>query len=147
MKIKIKLLHPCAKIPEYKTDGAAACDICAALDSPVTIEPHGFALIPAGFAIEPEAARDFALLIFARSGLATKHGIALANGVGVVDPDYRGEIKVSLINLSTEPYTVTPGERIAQMMLTPTARAEFALTDSLGDTERGDGGFGHTGNT
>ncbi len=146
MKIKLKPLHPSAKIPEYKTNDAAACDITAALDSPVTIEPHGFALVPAGFAIEPEGERDFAILLFARSGLATKHGIALANGVGVVDPDYRGEIKVSLVNLSSEPYTITPGERIAQMMLTPIARAEFTLTDSLGDTERGDGGFGHTGN-
>ncbi len=145
MNIKLKLLRPSATLPEYKTPGAAACDITAALDEPLTIEPHGFALVPAGFAIEADREDGFAVLLFARSGLATKHGIALANGVGVIDPDYRGEIKVSLVNLSAEAYTITPGERIAQMMFTPCTRAEFTVTDSLGSTERGDGGFGHTG--
>ncbi len=147
MKVKIKLLHPSARVPEYKTDGAAAADVCAAIDEPVTILPGGFALIPAGFALDADGVDDgsFAILLFARSGLATKHGIALANGVGVIDPDYRGEVKVSLTNLSAEPYTVSPGERIAQMMITPVIRAQFDIADELSSTERGDGGFGHTG--
>ena len=144
MTVKIKLLHPNAKIPEYKTDGASACDVCAAIDLPITIEPGEFALVPTGFALDPGEG-DFAILLFARSGLATKHGIALANGVGVIDPDYRGEVKVSLTNLSKSPYTITPGERIAQMMITPTIRATFAVADELSTTERGEGGFGHTG--
>jgi dUTP pyrophosphatase len=148
MKVKIKLLHPTARIPEYKTDGAAAADVCAAIDSPITIEPVAFALVPAGFAIDAEGGEignNFAILLFARSGLATKHGIALANGVGVIDSDYRGEVKVSLVNLSANPYTITPGERIAQMMITPVLHADFELADELSSTERGDGGFGHTG--
>ena len=147
MNVKIKLLHPSARVPEYKTDGAAAADVCAAIESPITIEPGAFSLVPTGFAIDAEGSEnaDFAVLLFARSGLASKHGIALANGVGVIDPDYRGEVKVALTNLSREPYTITPGERIAQMMFTPIFRASFELTDVLSSTERGDGGFGHTG--
>ena len=148
MKVKIKLLHPAARIPEYKTDGAAAADVCAAIDEAITIDPGAFALVPAGFALDAdggEIGNNFAILLFARSGLATKHGIALANGVGVIDSDYRGEVKVSLTNLSSEPYTITPGERIAQMMITPVLHAEFELTDELSSTERGGGGFGHTG--
>ena len=148
MKVKIKLLHPAARIPEYKTEGAAAADVCAAIDEPITIEPGAFALIPAGFALDAdggEIGSNFAILLFARSGLASKHGIALANGVGVIDADYRGEVKVSLTNLSCEAYTITPGERIAQMMITPVLHANFEIADELSSTDRGDGGFGHTG--
>ena len=133
------------------SDGAERKDIeavCAAIDEPITIEPGAFALVPAGFAIDAdggEIGNNFAILLFARSGLATKHGIALANGVGVIDSDYRGEVKVSLANLSSHPYTVNPGDRIAQMMITPVLHADFELTDELSSTERGAGGFGHTG--
>ena len=148
MKVKIKLLHPAARIPEYKTEGAAAADVCAAIDTPITIEPGAFSLVPTGFAIDAdggEIENNFAVLLFARSGLASKHGIALANGVGVIDPDYRGEVKVALTNLSREAYTITPGERIAQMMITPVLHANFEVADELSSTDRGDGGFGHTG--
>lgn len=142
--IKIKLISKNAKIPSYATPGSSACDICAAIDAPVTIKAGETVLIPTGFALEG-APCDVTMLLFARSGLATKHGIALANGVGVVDSDYRGEIKVALINNSREDYVVSPSERIAQMMFVPIIREEFSVTDELGETERGSGGFGHTG--
>lgn len=142
--IKIKLLSPNAKIPSYATPGSSACDICAAIGEPVVIKAGEISLIPTGFAIEGAPA-DVTILLFARSGLASKHGIALANGVGVVDSDYRGEVKVALINNSREDYTISPGERIAQMMFVPIIRETFVRVDEIGDTERGDGGFGHSG--
>ena len=143
--IKIKLLREGAKIPAYQTAGSAACDISACLDEPVTILPGQSALIPTGLAAAPESESPVVLLLYARSGLAVKHGIALVNGVGVIDPDYRGEIKVGLINHSDTPYTVTHGERIAQMAVTPVFRAVFTESDTLGETGRGSGGFGSTG--
>ena len=141
--VKIKQLRELPALPAYQTPGSAACDLCAAIDEPVTIQPGLSALIPSGLAIEPT--EPCVCLLFARSGLAVKHGITLANTVGVIDMDYRGEIKVALINHGTEPYTVTPGERIAQMMFVRFAQANFIPADALSDTERGDGGFGHTG--
>ena len=143
IKVKIKHLSDSAQIPAYQTSGSAACDLCAAIDSPVTIEPGKSALIPTGIAIAPE--ESCVCLLFARSGLAVKHGITLANSVGVVDQDYRGEIKAALINHGGEPYTVSPGERIAQMMFVRFAQAQFIPSDTLDETERGAGGFGHTG--
>ena len=130
--------------PKYQSEFSAGADLCACIDAPVTIAPHCRALIPSGIAIEMEQ-NGFGAFIFARSGLASKHGICLANGVGVVDSDYRGEIKVALCNSSDTEYTVMPFERIAQLVIMPVTVAEFVLADSLSETERQDGGFGSTG--
>lgn len=143
IKVKIKNLTGDAPIPVYQTPGSAACDLCAAIEEPLTLDPGKSALIPTGIAIAPE--ESCVCLLFARSGLAVKHGITLANSVGVIDQDYRGEIKVALINHGGEAYTVSPGERIAQMMFVRFAQAQFIQADELDDTERGEGGFGHTG--
>ena len=143
IKVKIKNLNGDAPIPAYQTPGSAACDLCAAIGSSVTIEPGRSALIPTGIAIAPE--ESCVCLLFARSGLAVKHGITLSNSVGVIDQDYRGEIKAALINHGSEAYTIQPGERIAQMMFVRFAQAQFIPADTLDETERGDGGFGHTG--
>ena len=144
IKVRIKKLKENAGIPAYQTPGAAACDLTAAIDGPLTVQPGERALIPTGIAID-FGGEDLAALIFARSGLAVKHGIALSNGVGVIDSDYRGEIKVGIVNQGAEAFTVNPGDRIAQMGFFPVARAEFEVTEELNETERGDGGFGHTG--
>ena len=143
IKVKIKNLTGDAPIPVYQTPGSAACDLCAAIEEPLTLDPGKSTLIPTGIAIAPE--ESCVCLLFARSGLAVKHGITLANSVGVIDQDYRGEIKVALINHGGEAYTVCPGERIAQMMFVRFAQAQFIQADELDDTERGEGGFGHTG--
>ena len=144
INVKIKKLRDSARIPEYKTSGSAACDLCAAIDAPVVIAPGEVSLIPTGISVEPEN-DGIAILIFARSGLAVKHGICPANAVGVVDSDYRGEIMVGLRNSSALSYEILPGERIAQMMFVPICTAAFIPADSLSDTERSAGGFGHTG--
>ncbi len=148
MKLYLKSIPtPSGKIaptPTYQSKFSAGADLSAAIDEPVTIMPHCRALIPTGFAMEPERS-DVGAFIFARSGLASKKGICLANSVGVVDADYRGEIKVALLNTSDEPYTVLPFERIAQLVLIPVIQADFKFADELSDTERGEGGFGSTG--
>lgn len=141
MIVKYKILRNGAKAPSYQSDGAAGADLYAC--DTVEIPPQERRLIPTGIAIECER-RDIAAVICARSGLATKHGIALANGIGVVDSDYRGEIMVSCINLSDKSYTVMSGERIAQLMLVPVAVGKF-IEGELSETERGNGGFGSTG--
>ena len=144
INVKIKLLRKGVTVPEYATAGSAAVDLRSAADSDVTIEPGGKALIPSGIAISPETSGVVAI-VAARSGLSTKHGIALANGIGVIDSDYRGEISVSLINRSDVPYTITPGERIAQLMFVPVMHAVFTEVSELDETDRGTGGFGSTG--
>ena len=118
IKVKIKKLRENAVIPEYKTAGAAACDLVSCENA--VIPARGRAMVPTGISI---ACENVAVLIFARSGLAVKHGIALSNGVGVVDSDYRGEIMVGLINNTDTDYTVAEGERVAQMMFVPVATA------------------------
>lgn len=119
-------------------------DLCACIDAPVTIAPGSLAMIPTGIAIAlPQA--GCAAFLFARSGLGVKHGITLSNGVGVVDSDYRGEIKVGLCNVGSEPYTIEPGERIAQMVVMPVMLWATQEADSLPETQRGTGGFGSTG--
>lgn len=147
MKLPVKKLSP--KIgteipaPAYESAGAAGMDLRACTDGDIVLAPGARALIPTGLAIAvPEG---FAALIYARSGLATKHGITLANCVGVIDSDYRGELKVGLANLSDTEYTVRSGDRIAQLVLTPVSRAQPIFTDELDETERGAGGFGSTG--
>ncbi len=144
INVKIKLLREGVTMPEYATAGSAAVDLRSAADGEVVIEPHGKALIPSGIAISPETSGVVAI-VAARSGLSTKHGITLANGIGVIDSDYRGEISVSLINRSDVPYTVAPGDRIAQLMFVPIMHAVFTEADELDETDRGTGGFGSTG--
>lgn len=133
-----------APTPEYQSQFAAGADLCACIDEPITIAPHQRALVPSGIAIETSET-DVGAFIFARSGLASKKGICLANSVGVVDSDYRGEIKVALLNTSDESYTVEPFERIAQLVFMPVIKGEFCVADSLNETQRGAGGFGSTG--
>ena len=142
--VKYKLLDPRAKAPAYATPGAAAADLCAVLDEPLTLAPGQRAMIPTGLAIElPDA--SCVALVYARSGLAIKHGMTLSNSVGVIDSDYRGEIRVGLVNLGSEAYTIAPGERVAQLCIAPVWQAAFVQADALNDTARGAGGFGSTG--
>ena len=134
--VKYKKLDARAVVPQYATPGAAAADLCAVLDTPLTLAPMQRALVPTGLAIE---------LVYARSGLSIKHGLCMANGVGVIDSDYRGELRVPMVNLSGEPYTIQPGERVAQLCIAPVWQAAFTPADELTDTARGAGGFGSTG--
>jgi dUTP pyrophosphatase len=143
-KLLIKAVRENARIPKRATEGSAGMDLYACIEGPVTIRPGDLVMIPTGIAIELPSA-NYVAYLFARSGLGIKHGICLSNGVGVVDSDYRGEIKAALINNSKTDYTVMPGERIAQMMFVPIIRPEFSVTETLSSTERGEGGFGHTG--
>ena len=148
MKLKIKAVSD--KIgkdipyPFYATAGAAAMDLCACMDAPVEVAPRALVSIPTGIAIALPSA-EYVALVFARSGLGIKHGIALSNGVGVIDSDYRGELTVGLVNHGDVPYTIQPGDRIAQLMVTPVVQADVELVDELDETERGAGGFGSTG--
>lgn len=144
MELKIKLLSPNATLPKYATAGAAAMDLTACIDQPLTILPRQLVSIPTGIAIALPSA-DYVALIFARSGLGVKHGITLSNAVGVIDSDYRGEIRVGLTNLSDVPYTVQPGDRIAQLAVMPVTQATVIAVDQLDETDRGAGGFGSTG--
>lgn len=142
--VKYKVLDPRAKAPVYATAGAAAADLCAVLDAPLTLAPLERALVPTGLAIELPAP-DSVALVYARSGLSIKHGVCMANGVGVIDSDYRGELKVPMVNLGKEPYTIQPGERVAQLCIAPVYTAAFVHAEELGGTARGEGGFGSTG--
>ena len=142
--LKIKKLRKNAKIPYRATPGSAGMDLYACLDEAVTIAPQKIAVIPTGIALALESA-EYVALIYARSGLAIKHGIAPANCVGVVDSDYRGEVCVGLINQTDAPYTVAPGERIAQMVIAPVELPVIEVVDDLDETDRGAGGFGSTG--
>lgn len=142
--VKYKVLDPRAKAPAYATAGAAAADLCAVLDQPLTLEPMQRALVPTGLAIQLPGPETVAL-VYARSGLSIKHGLCMANGVGVVDSDYRGELKVPMVNLGAEAYTIQPGERVAQLCIAPVYTAAFVPAEELGDTQRGAGGFGSTG--
>lgn len=142
--IRLKKLHPNAVIPHRATQGSAGLDLSACMDEPITLAPGNLAMIPTGLAVALPSA-DCVALIYARSGLAVRHGIALSNGVGVVDSDYRGEIKVGLCNVGSEPYTIQPGERIAQMVIAPVLLPSVLEVDELDATDRGEGGFGSTG--
>ncbi len=119
-------------------------DLTACLSAPVTLNPGDQVIIPTGIAIALPSS-DYVALIFARSGLGVKHGICLSNGVGVIDSDYRGELQVGLVNLSRSPYTVQPGDRIAQLAVFPVLQAQIQLVDQLDRTARGQSGFGSTG--
>ena len=143
MKVKIKKLNELAKMPTYGTDFSAGADLYNMAGNDVMIKSHETVMVKLGFSIEiPEG---YAGLIFARSGLASKRGIAPANKVGVVDSDYRGECMVALHNHTDRDVTVEGGERIAQLCIVPFLKAEFEFAEELSDTVRGEGGFGSTG--
>ena len=148
MKLRVKAVSP--KIgreipaPYFATGGAAAMDLCACVDGAVTIPAGGRATIPSGIAIALPSA-DYVALVFARSGLGIKHGVAPANCVGVIDSDYRGEILVGLQNSGGSDFTIQPGDRIAQLMVVPVVQPRLRLVDELDETDRGAGGFGSTG--
>lgn len=143
MTVKIVKLDPSAHLPTYGSASAAGADLYACIENQVTILPGQTLMIPTGLSMEIE--EGFAGFIYARSGLASKRGLAPANKVGVVDSDYRGQVMVALHNHSQAPQIVEPGERIAQMVFAPVYQAQFCLVESLQDTERGEGGFGSTG--
>ena len=141
--MRIKVITLSGKTPEYETSGSAGMDIRAHLDVPMELLPGKRALIPTGLFMEIPV--GYEVQIRARSGLAIKHGIGLVNGIGTIDSDYRGEIKVPLINWGEEAFTVNDGDRIAQMVVCKYEQAELVKVDELSETERGEGGFGHTG--
>ncbi len=141
--VRIKKLRENATVPTYGSEFAAGADLYAAIEEAVTIEANETKLIPTGLAMEIPT--GYAGLVYARSGLASKRGLAPANKVGVIDSDYRGEVMVALHNHGTQAQTIEAGERIAQMVIAPYVTANFILSDSLDDTVRGEGGFGSTG--
>lgn len=143
MKINVKKLNEKAIMPTYGSEYAAGADLYACIDSEVTVAPHATVMIPTGIAIELPV--GYGGFIYARSGLASKRNLAPANKVGVVDCDYRGEVKVALHNHGETAQTVAVGERIAQLVVAPYITAEFVEADELSDTVRGAGGFGSTG--
>jgi len=142
--IQIKIVNTSANpLPQYATKGASGMDIRAALDIPLTLQPLERNLIPTGLFVE--IPQGYEIQIRPRSGLAIKQGITCLNTPGTIDSDYRGEIKIILINLSSEEQTINPGDRIAQAIIQKTERAEFVQVEFLNNTERAAGGFGHTG--
>lgn len=143
MRVEITKIRPHATLPRYETEGSAAMDLSACLDEPVTLASLDRIVVPTGIAIAlPDG---FEAQVRARSGLSSKHGIMLANGVGTIDTDYRGEIGCILVNLSREPFTVEPGMRIAQLVVAQYERVEWQEVESLKETTRGSGGYGSTG--
>ena len=141
--LKIERLPHNRFVPEYKTEGAAGMDLCAAIAEPVTLQPLERKLIPTGLKIELE--HGYEAQVRPRSGLSIKHGITLINCVGTIDGDYRGEVCVPVVNLSNEAYTIQPDERIAQMVIARVEQAEIKVAVELTATARGEGGFGSTG--
>ena len=141
--VAVKKLHPRARLPVYGSEFAAGADLCVCLDEPVTIAPGQTVMLHTGLAMEIPV--GYAGLVYARSGLSIKHGLCMANGVSVVDSDYRGELKVPMVNLGAEAYTIQPGERVAQLCIAPVYTAAFVQADALDETARGEGGFGSTG--
>lgn len=146
IRIQIKRLRPgdrVLELPAYMTDGAAGMDLCADIAAAMTLAPLARALVPTGIAIA--LPMGFEAQIRPRSGLAMKQGLTMLNSPGTIDADYRGEVKVLLVNWGREPFTVTRGERIAQLVIAPVVRAALEVVTELSATARGDGGFGHTG--
>ena len=141
--LKIKRLENNKILPEYKTEGAAGMDLCAAIEQPITLKPLERTLVPTGLKIELE--HGYEAQIRPRSGLSIKHGITLINCVGTIDEDYRGEVCVPVVNLSNETYTIEPQERVAQMIIARVEQAQIEVVTELSDTARGVGGFGSTG--
>jgi dUTP pyrophosphatase len=148
-KIETKIMNPLMgsriPLPTYATDGSAAMDMRACLDAPLTVQPGETVLIPSGIAISIHD-RSLVALLVPRSGLGIKHGIVLANTIGVIDSDYQGEIGIGILNRGAAAYTVEPGERICQMLFVPIVQTELNIVDEFSkDSSRGAGGFGHTG--
>lgn len=146
--IALKVLDPRLgrdwPLPDYATAGAGALDVRAMLSEPLTVAPGQTALLPSGFALHL-ADPGLAALLLPRSGLGHKHGIVLGNGVGLIDSDYQGEVLVSCWNRASAPFTIEPGERIAQLVIVPVLRARFEVVEDFAASARGAGGFGHTG--
>ena len=148
MELKVKAVSPKIgtdiPLPYYATPGSAAMDLHACLEEAVTIPARGRTVIPTGIAIALPSP-GYVALVFARSGLGIKHGVAPSNCVGVIDSDYRGEVMVGLQNSGETDFTIQPGDRIAQLMVVPVVQAQVRMTDELDETQRGTGGFGSTG--
>ena len=146
LPVEIKILNPkmAEQLPAYATPGSAGLDLRACIDTAATIKPGETFLIPTGLAVHL-ADPDYAAIILPRSGLGHKHGIVLGNLVGLIDSDYQGELKVSVWNRGNTPFTVEPFERIAQMVIARHEQATFVEVEELDETERGEGGYGHTG--
>jgi dUTP pyrophosphatase len=143
MKLKIERLAHNRNLPEYQTAGAAGMDLCAAIAEPMTLQPLERALVPTGIKIELET--GYEAQVRPRSGLSIKHGITLINCVGTIDEDYRGEVCIPVVNLSSVAYAIQPDERIAQMVIAKVERAQIEVCVELACTARGEGGFGSTG--
>ena len=143
MILKIERLAHNKVLPEYKTEGAAGMDLCAAISEPITLKPLERKLIPTGLKIELE--HGYEAQIRPRSGLSIKHGITLINCIGTIDEDYRGEVCIPVVNVSDEEYTILPDERIAQMVIAKYEQAKIEVVTELTETSRGEGGFGSTG--
>ena len=141
--MKIRMISKSGRIPEYKTEGASGMDLKAYLSQPVTLHPMERMLVPTGLYMELPP--GYEAQARARSGLAIKHGIGLVNGIGTIDSDYRGELCIPLINWGSEDFVINDGDRIAQLVIARYEKVEVELADSLEETERGEGGFGHTG--
>ncbi len=141
--MKIKIISKSGIVPRYETEGSAGFDLPAFLEEPMVLLPGQRKLVPTGIFIE--LPKGYEAQVRARSGLAIKNGIGLVNGIGTIDSDYRGELKVPLINWGEENFTIENGQRIAQVVIAKYERVQLELTDALDETERGAGGFGHTG--
>ena len=143
MNIRIKQLRESAIIPEYQTEHAAALDVHSCLETPMTLAPLERAMVPTGLAFElPEGTE---MQVRARSGLSIKHGLTLVNGIGTIDADYRGELNILMINLGQEAFTIEPGMRVAQLLVSRYEKVDWELTEVLNETARGSSGFGSTG--
>ena len=143
MSIKVKIVSRSGILPAYETEGASGMDLRAFLKEPMILKPMERALVPTGLFIQlPEGVEA---QVRARSGLAIRHGVGLVNGIGTVDSDYRGELLIPMINWGSEDFVINDGDRIAQMVICRYERAELEKVDELEDSERGEGGFGHTG--
>lgn len=141
--LKFLKLDENAIIPSYQTEGAAGMDLCAFIDKPITLKPLERKLIPTG--LKMELPKGYEAQVRPRSGMSIKHGITLINCVGTIDEDYRGEICIPAVNLSTEDFTINNGDRIAQMVISPVTKANVKVVTEISNTERGEGGFGSTG--
>jgi len=143
MRLRIERLREDAKVPAYATDGAAGLDLAAALDAPLTLAPGETIAVPTGIAIALPPSTEGQ--VRPRSGLAARHGVTVLNAPGTIDEDYRGEVRVLLINHGTEPFVIEPGHRVAQLVVSPITRVRCEVVSDLGETRRGSGGFGSTG--
>ncbi len=143
ISVKVRKLDPKAQVPRYMSTGAAGCDVMACLPEPLVLAPHAREAIPTGLAVE--IPHGYEIQVRPRSGLAFKQGLTVVNAPGTIDSDYRGEVKILVINLGTVPVTVNPGDRIAQLVLQRVDQMVFVESEELAETQRGVGGFGSTG--